>query len=69
MRRKIKITVYKNGVKVGYIRSVSYMRQKYFTTPDKSKAKSYDSEDYVMGEIDFLTRLGFMDGFVFGYED
>lgn len=51
------INVWKNGVCVGYIQSVSYTKGTYKVTKDVSRAKTYRSETSVMSDIEFCTRV------------
>ena len=44
-KTKKPIIVYRNGAPIGYIKSVSYSRQKFFITQDINEAKGYTSVD------------------------
>lgn len=61
----MRIAVYQNGVCVGWIRSVSVYRYKFYITQDKTKAKKYGSNDQAMSEIDLCTR--FQGGNAYGF--
>lgn len=61
----MKIAVYQNGVCVGWVRSVSVYRYKFYITKDRSKAKTYGSNDEAMGDIDLCTR--FQGGVAYGF--
>ena len=54
-REKAHIIAMKNGIPVGYIKSVSYARNTFSLTNLKEEAKGYASEDHIQGEIDKLT--------------
>lgn len=61
------IAAYQNGVRVGWVSSVSTYRSMFYITQDKSKAKKgYRSMDEAMADIDLCCRLpgGMMYGFV-----
>ena len=61
------ISVYQNGVRVGWVSSVSVYKNKFYITQDRSKAKkSYRSIDEAMGDVDLCCSLpgGMMYGFV-----
>lgn len=64
-RNKKYIIACKNGVAIGYVKSVSYARQKFYLTKDISEAKSYVSDDHIFNEIDKLTALGYGMGYIF----
>ena len=66
-KTKKQIIVYKNGVPIGYIKSVSYSRQKFFITQNIAEAKGYTSEAHIQDEIDKLTKIGYHLGYIFGY--
>lgn len=65
--KKYYITVMQNGRRVGYVSKLSY-GQSFKYTQYKKDALSYTNVDMVFGVIDELTRLGFHQGYVFGYE-
>ena len=67
-KERAHIIAMKNGVPVGYIKSVSYRNNKFQLTNNKLEAKGYASLDALHGEIDALTRMGYAQGFVFVYE-
>lgn len=67
MKDKANIIAMKNGVPQGFVQSVSYIKNSFTLTRDKSKAKGYSSVDKVQKEIDFLTLVGNQDGYVFIY--
>ena len=51
----MRINVWKNGVIVGYVKSVNPSRNTFSITQDVMKAKSYKSLAILMGDIDFCT--------------
>lgn len=54
----MRIKVFKDGNFLGWIKSVSIYRGKFYTTLNMNEAKhSYKSQDEVMGDIDICTRL------------
>lgn len=61
------IIVYRNGAPIGYIKSVSYSRQKFFITQNVNEAKGYTSVEHIQDEIDKLTAMGYHLGYIFGY--
>lgn len=67
-RQKMHIVAVCNGVRKGYIKSVSYSRGKFTLTENILDAKGYTSQDVLQGELDFLTSIGYMFGYVFIYE-
>lgn len=66
--QKMHITVVQNGQFRGYIKSVSYSREKFLITANVAQAKGYATEWAVQSEIDKLTIMGFAYGYIFGYE-
>lgn len=67
-KEKAHIIVMHNGVPVGYVKSVSYTKQKFSITQNKMEAKGYTNVDKIHGEIDFLTKLAAHLGYVFIYD-
>jgi len=65
---KMHITVIQNGQFRGYIKSVSYAREKFLITANINEAKGYATEWSIQSEIDKLTVMGFAYGYIFGYE-
>ena len=65
---KMHITVVQNGVFRGYIKSVSYAKEKFIITANVAEAKGYATEWSIHQEIDRLTVMGFAYGYIFGYE-
>lgn len=65
---KMHITVIQNGQFRGYIKSVSYAREKFLITANINEAKGYATEWSIHSEIDKLTVMGFAYGYIFGYE-
>lgn len=65
---KMHITVIQNGQFRGYIKSVSYAREKFLITANINEAKGYATEWSIQSEIDKLTAMGFAYGYIFGYE-
>lgn len=65
---KMHITVIQNGQFRGYIKSVSYAREKFLITANINEAKGYVTEWSIQSEIDKLTVMGFAYGYIFGYE-
>lgn len=54
----MRVAVYKDGVKIGWVSSVSVYRGKFYITQDINKAKkSYRSPDEAMGDIDLCCSL------------
>ena len=64
---KRQIIAYKDGKPIGYIKSVSYARNKFYLTQDIREAKGYTSETHIQSEIDKLTQMGYHLGYIFGY--
>lgn len=67
-KERAHIVAYQNGVPRGYIRSVSETKGTFTLTHDKSKAKGYATQATVQREIDALTRIGYAQGYIFGYD-
>ena len=67
-KERAHIIAMRNGVQVGYVKSVSYRNNKFQLTNDKSQAKGYASLDTIQGEIDTLTKIGYSQGFIFIYD-
>lgn len=67
-REKAHIIVMKNGVPLGYVKGVSYTKQKFSMTQSKMDAKGYTKVDAVHAEIDFLTKISAHQGYVFIYD-
>ena len=67
-REKAHIIVMKNGVPLGYVKSVSYTNQKFSMTQSKMEAKGYTNADKIQGEIDFLAKIASHLGYVFIYD-
>lgn len=65
---KMHITVVQYGQFKGYIKSVSYAKDKFLITANIHEAKGYATEDSVQREIDKLTVMGYAYGYVFGYD-
>jgi hypothetical protein len=66
---RFSIVAYQNGSPVGYVKSISYKNSTFQLTKNKSQAKGYLSNDRVQAEIDTLSRIGYSQGFMFGYEE
>lgn len=67
-REKAHIIAMKNGVPIGYIKSVSYARNTFSLTNLKEEAKGYASADHIQGEIDKLTAMAYSRGYIFIYD-
>ena len=67
-KEKSHIIACKNGVPVGYIKSVSYAGKKFTLTQNKMEAKGYVKLQVIEKEIDFLTSIGFVYGYTFMYD-
>ena len=67
-KEKAHIIAMKNGTPIGYIKSVSYTRQKFSMTQSKMEAKGYTKIDAIHDDIDFLTKLAAHLGYVFIYD-
>lgn len=65
---KKRIIAYRNGVPVGYVRSVSYKKGTCQLTREKEFAKTYASQDRLTGDIDVIAWYGVQNGVVFGME-
>lgn len=61
------IIAVKNGVRVGYVKSISYKNSTFKLTNDYKQARKFKSEDAVQGEIDKLTAMGYEQGYIFIY--
>lgn len=66
-KEKAHIIVMHNGVPIGFVKSVSYTRQKFSITQNKVEAKGYTNVDKIHGEIDFLAKISHEKGLVFIY--
>lgn len=62
---KMRIVVYKNGVPVGYVKSVSYKNGTFTSTQDKMFAKTYSKQEKIMGDIDTIAFIGQQNGYAF----
>ena len=62
---KTRILVYKNGIPVGYVKSVSYKNGTFTIISDKMKAKTYSSVDYAQRDIDTIVYTGLQQGYMF----
>lgn len=67
-KERAHIIVCQGGTPIGYIKSVSYSRNTFELTQNKMEAKGYVTADYIQGEIDALTRMGFAYGYTFIYD-
>lgn len=56
-KEKARIIVMQNGIPVGYVKSVSYTKQKFSITQNKIEAKGYTKAAMIQGEIDFLAKI------------
>lgn len=66
-KTRVPIKVFRAGIFLGYIQSVSYSRNKFNITTDIKKAKGYTSQEHIYGEIDRLTMMSGALGYVFTY--
>lgn len=62
------IVAYQNGVRVGYVKSVSYKNGNFKLTQDKAFAKGYSSNDRLMYDIDAISYQGCKNNIVFSME-
>lgn len=53
----MKIKVMKNGVSVGFVKSISEKEDSFELIQNKNKAKEYEDEDTIQKEIDVLARI------------
>lgn len=67
-KEKSHIIAMKGNQPIGYVKSVSYSREKFELTSNKMDAKGYTTADHIQKEIDFLTRIGYPYGYIFIYD-
>lgn len=67
-KEKSHIIAMQNGVAKGYIKSVSYANKKFTLTQNKMDAKGYATNASIQRDIDELTKIGFVYGYVFIYD-
>ena len=65
---KLHIAVYKNGRKIGYVKSIAYKKMQMQLTDNPSEAKGYSSvsgQDRAFSDIDTCTAISFQrDGYL-----
>ena len=65
----MKIAVYRNGVREGYVKSINYSLGRFSKTTNMRNAKnSYRSQSELMYDIDYLTKVTFGSGYIFMME-
>lgn len=57
MKNKMNIIVTKEGLTVGYIKSISETNETFKVVENKEDAKDYTNEDKIHSDIDVLTRI------------
>ena len=67
-KEKAHILAMKNGVPVGYVKSISYANRNFKMTQNKADAKGYVSQSVIQRDIDELTKIGYAYGYVFIYD-
>lgn len=67
-KEKAHIIAMKNGVPVGYVKSISYANSNFKMTQNKADAKGYVSQSVIQRDIDELTKIGYAYGYVFIYD-
>lgn len=66
-KERVNIAVLKDGQLLGYVKSISYKQGTFKIIANKAEARKYASLDAVQGDIDFLTSISGMQGFIFIY--
>ena len=51
------IVVMKDGVSIGFVKSISEKKNSFAITQSKDKAKEYKNENIIQRDIDILTRI------------
>lgn len=67
-KEKAHIIAMKNGVPVGYVKSISYANRSFKMTQNKADAKGYVTQSVIQRDIDELTKIGYAYGYVFIYD-
>lgn len=65
---KLRIYAFKNGINIGFVKSVSYKTGTYKLTKDKMFAKTYSSHDKASSDVDVIAYCGISNGVVFSID-
>ena len=54
---KLCIAVYRNGRRIGYVKSMAYKKNTYQVTENRDEAKGYANQERAFGDIDALVTM------------